>query len=160
MDGRPHPPEYAQHTWGGFSTGEWIGDILKIRTTHLKQAYVRLNGAPYSDQTTLTEYWMRRGDVLTAVMIVEDPVYLERPFIRSVDRVLDLGHLMAPYPCAPVSEIYMEKGVVPHWLPGENPYLNEYADQNELPREAPRSRTEGLYPEYQLKLKQLRDQGR
>ncbi len=25
MDGRPHPPAYAPHTWTGFSTGEWIG---------------------------------------------------------------------------------------------------------------------------------------
>ena len=28
MDGRPHPPEYAAHTWGGFSTGTWEGDRL------------------------------------------------------------------------------------------------------------------------------------
>ena len=26
MDGRPHPPEYAPHTFMGFSTGEWNGD--------------------------------------------------------------------------------------------------------------------------------------
>src|SRR5262245_26939601 len=25
MDGRPHPPAYAPHTWSGFSTGEWSG---------------------------------------------------------------------------------------------------------------------------------------
>src|SRR5437899_7783380 len=25
MDGRPHPPEYAAHTWEGFSTGTWEG---------------------------------------------------------------------------------------------------------------------------------------
>ena len=24
MDGRPQPSEYAEHTWGGFSTGEWV----------------------------------------------------------------------------------------------------------------------------------------
>src|SRR5271165_2113535 len=28
MDGRPHPPEYAAHTWQGFSTGKWEGDML------------------------------------------------------------------------------------------------------------------------------------
>src|SRR5262245_53637937 len=28
MDGRPHPPEYAPHTWMGFSTGKWDGDVL------------------------------------------------------------------------------------------------------------------------------------
>src|SRR5206468_4014195 len=25
MDGRPHPPANALHTWSGFSTGEWEG---------------------------------------------------------------------------------------------------------------------------------------
>ena len=25
LDGRPHPPEEAPHTWMGFSTGEWQG---------------------------------------------------------------------------------------------------------------------------------------
>src|SRR6202049_654987 len=28
MDGRPHPPAYAQHTWAGFSTGKYEGNIL------------------------------------------------------------------------------------------------------------------------------------
>ena len=36
MDGRPHPPEYAPHTFMGFSTGEWNGDILTVTTTHIK----------------------------------------------------------------------------------------------------------------------------
>ena len=38
MDGRPHPPEYAPHTFMGFSTGEWNGDILTVTTTHIKRA--------------------------------------------------------------------------------------------------------------------------
>src|SRR3954462_14704636 len=28
MDGRPHPPEYAEHTWGGFATGELVGNTM------------------------------------------------------------------------------------------------------------------------------------
>ena len=38
MDGRPHPPEYAPHTWMGFSTGRWSGDRLIVETTHIKPA--------------------------------------------------------------------------------------------------------------------------
>src|SRR5215510_6989275 len=38
MDGRSHPPEYTAHTWQGFSTGKWDGDMLTIETTHLKPA--------------------------------------------------------------------------------------------------------------------------
>src|SRR5438309_5919955 len=37
LDGRPHPSENAPHTWGGFNTAEWVGDMLKIRTTHVKE---------------------------------------------------------------------------------------------------------------------------
>ena len=56
MDGRPHPAEHAPHTWQGFSTGEWVGNSLKVTTTHLKTAYLRRNGLPRSDRATLTEY--------------------------------------------------------------------------------------------------------
>src|SRR5262245_17991395 len=44
MDHRPHPPAYAPHTWTGFSTGEWIGNTLKITTTHLKDGYLKRGG--------------------------------------------------------------------------------------------------------------------
>src|SRR5690554_1654742 len=60
MDGRPRPPEHAAHTWGGFSLGEFQGDRLKVRTTHLKEDYYRRNGVPQSDQAKLTEYLIRR----------------------------------------------------------------------------------------------------
>ena len=35
LDGREPPPAEANHTWGGFSTATWEGDMLKIKTTHL-----------------------------------------------------------------------------------------------------------------------------
>src|SRR6202167_935412 len=44
MDGRPHPPEYALHTWMGFSTGKWEGDVLTVYTTHIKTGWVRRTG--------------------------------------------------------------------------------------------------------------------
>jgi hypothetical protein len=30
MDGRPHPPAYAPHTWMGFSTGTFVGNALMV----------------------------------------------------------------------------------------------------------------------------------
>ena len=78
MDGRPHPPEYAQHTWQGFSTGSWEGDVLVVKTTHLKAGWMRRNGLPLSDRATMTDRFHRYGDIMTHVMIVEDPVYLDR----------------------------------------------------------------------------------
>ena len=89
MDGRPHPPEYAPHTFMGFSTGEWNGDILTITTTHIKPGYFRRSGVPASDRTTVVEHWMRHGNVLSQVTIATDPVYLTEPYIRSQEFVHD-----------------------------------------------------------------------
>ncbi len=46
LDGRPHPPAYAEHTFQGFSTGVWDGNQLTITTTHLKENYHRRNEVP------------------------------------------------------------------------------------------------------------------
>ena len=69
LDGREHPLEEAPHTWMGFSTGEWQGSVLKVRTTHLKQGWHRRNGIPMSAKTTMTEYFYRHDDVLTQLTI-------------------------------------------------------------------------------------------
>src|SRR4029434_7388695 len=52
MDGRPHPPDYAPHTWQGFSTGQWEGNVLVVKTTHLKAGRVRRNRLLLSDDAT------------------------------------------------------------------------------------------------------------
>jgi hypothetical protein len=69
LDGRAHPPDGALHTWAGFSTAKWDGDILTITVTHLKEGYLRRNGLPRSDKATLTEHWIRNGDFLTVMTI-------------------------------------------------------------------------------------------
>ena len=51
MDGRPHPPANALHTWSGFTTGEWEGDVLVTTTTHLKETYIRRSGLMRSDRS-------------------------------------------------------------------------------------------------------------
>jgi hypothetical protein len=79
MDGRPHPSDNAPHTWQGFSTGEWEGDMLKVTTTHLKEGWLRRNGLARSDKAVLIEYFIRHGDFFTIVTDVEDPVYLTEP---------------------------------------------------------------------------------
>ena len=65
MDGRPHPPDYAPHTWMGFSTGKWEGNILTVTTTHIKMGWVRRNGLPESDLATLTEHFIRHDNRLS-----------------------------------------------------------------------------------------------
>src|SRR5258708_30082555 len=58
MDGRARPSESAAHTWGGFSTATFEGDMLKINTTHLKEDYYRRNGVPSSANATPTQDWI------------------------------------------------------------------------------------------------------
>ncbi len=154
LDGREHPPDYAPHTWQGFSTGVWNGNMLTITTTHLKTNYLRRNGLPRSDRATLTEHWMRHGDYLTVLSVLEDPVFLTEPLVRSENWYLDPGQHIGIFGCEYAPELPLPRGEVPHHLPGTNPYLNEVADWYGLPVEAVRGGAETLYPEYREKIQQ------
>jgi hypothetical protein len=154
LDGRQPPPDDALHSWGGFATGKWEGDMLTVTVTHLKEGYIRRNGMPRSDQATVTEHWLRHGDFLTIVTIVNDPVYLTEPFIRTTDYQLDLHQHVPPYPCEMVQEVERPKGVVPHHLFGTNKDLKEFAGRYGLPFEATRGGAETSYPDYRRKLKE------
>jgi hypothetical protein len=154
LDGRPHPPEYAAHTWQGFSTGRWDGDTLTVETTHIKMGRIQRNGVPHSDLARVIEHFFRHGDYLTVVSVVYDPVYLEEPLVRSSNWVFDPRQQLDPNPTEVVDEIAgRPQGYVPHHLPGTNAQLHEFADREGLPFEATRGGKETIYPEYQLKLK-------
>ena len=149
MDGRPHPPEYAPHTWMGFSTGVFNGDTLTVTTTHLKQGYFRRSGVPSSDRTTLVEHYVRYGDLLSHVTVATDPVYLTEPFIRSQEFVrMERGNQNWLYNCEYAMEIPRERHQVPYFLPGQNPYLTEFGEIYGIPQEGVRGGAETLYPEY------------
>jgi hypothetical protein len=100
---KSQPP--AARTWQGHSAAEWeripqpggagvslqqgAGRVgaLKVITTNLRAGYLRANGVPYSENTRVTEYFDRQSaygtDWLTVLTIVEDPQYLDQPFITS-----------------------------------------------------------------------------
>jgi len=44
--------------WQGFSTGKWDGDILTVYTTHIKQEWIRRNGVPNSEKSTMMEHFI------------------------------------------------------------------------------------------------------
>lgn len=155
LDGRPRPSKYAAHTWGGFSTGEWMGNTLKITTTHVKDGYIRRSGVHRSDKATLIQYLTRRGDILTWTIITYDPVYLSEPLIRTTEYRLALTQQIPAYPCTVVTEVERPKGVVPHDLPGMNTQLTAYASYYKVPYEASKGGAETMYPEYQKTLKQM-----
>jgi len=152
MDDRPHPPPNALHTWEGFSTGHWEGDVLVVDTTHLKPAYVRRNGVPRSDLATLREYFLRVGDYLTWISVIHDPVYLTETYVHSRNFYLDPGYQMGLYPCSTDVEIPRPEGEIPHYV-DVNPDLNEFAMTYNLPLEAVRGGAATTYPEYQDQLK-------
>jgi len=152
LDGRPHPPEYAPHTFMGFSTGVWEGNMLTVTTTHLKANYLRRNGVPRSAKATFTEHWMRHGDYLTIVSVVTDPVILTEPLVRSQTWFLDPGQRAGLFPCEYAPEVPAPPGTVPHYLPGTNPYVREFSQWYNIPFEATRGGAETLYPEYRSKL--------
>jgi len=103
------PPAGTQASLQGYSNATWersqnrtrggegqpgaaapSGGSLKVVTTNLKAGYLRSNGAPYSDKTTVTEWYdlLHEGNGSTWIVvktIVEDPVYLTQPFITSTN---------------------------------------------------------------------------
>jgi hypothetical protein len=148
MDGRPHPPDYAQHTSMGFSTGKWDGDILTVTTDHLKEGWIRRNGVPRSDRAVVTEHFIRHDNGLTWIVIIHDPAYLTEPMIRSRDYTYSVAGQIAPYPCESVEEVIRPKGEIPNHLPGTNTFLKEYQKNHGVLEEGAMGGAKTLYPEY------------
>jgi hypothetical protein len=88
-------------SWQGFSVAQWQavprgrgaapapgGGTLKVTTTNMLPGYLRKNGVPYSEKAVLTEYLNKlngaeKDDYLVVTAEVEDPTYLNQPFVRS-----------------------------------------------------------------------------
>jgi hypothetical protein len=97
------PAASGAATWQGMSAAQWEvsggargrgrggapqGGSLKVVTTHMRPGYLLKNGVPYGENAVLTEYFSRttepNGDSwLIVTHILEDPLYLTQPFIRS-----------------------------------------------------------------------------
>ncbi|HEY7392352.1 MAG TPA: hypothetical protein VH640_27785 [Bryobacteraceae bacterium] len=78
------------------------GGSLKVVTTNLTPGYLRRNGVPYSDRTTVTEYYdlPRESQWLIVKTIVQDPQYLTEPFITSTNLKKEAdGSKWKPTPC-------------------------------------------------------------
>jgi hypothetical protein len=155
MDGRPHPPEYAPHTWEGFATGEWMGNMLRVTVTHIKAGYLQRNGAPHSDQAVTTEYWQRHGNMLLLTSIIDDPIFYEEPVVKTTNWEAEDVKLERTT-CGPAQVGDETPGqsaeTVPHFLPGKNNQVQEFVTQRHVPIEAALGHRETMYPEYMLKM--------
>jgi hypothetical protein len=153
MDGRPHPSPNAPRSRSGFTTGEWQGETLVTRTTHMKTSQTRRNGAPVSDEAELTMHFLRHGNLLTVLSTLEDPIYLSEPYVLSKTFELGTapGRPIGP-PCQPGYE-GVPAGRVPHFLPGQNPSLAELTTVYGIPRQAVLGGAATMYPEFRKTIK-------
>jgi len=155
-DGRPHPPEFVEHTWSGFSTAVCERGMLKVTTDHYKFGYHRRNGIPASSAAKVTEYFVRHGDQLTHVQFTEDPMFLEEPLVRTTDFEINRSQNVG----APglgfevVDEVATwPKGYVPSYPLGE--LHDDFARSWGIPYEATQGGKDTIYPEYFPRVNQM-----
>ena len=128
---------------------------LTITTTHMKYGVIQRNGVASSAHASMTEHFIRHGDYLTLVTIVDDPVYLEEPFIRT-SQWMRTSNLTpdARFIFEVVDEVANHpQGYVPHYPLGTK--QDGYAKKHGLPFEATQGGKETIYPEYEQKLRQM-----
>jgi hypothetical protein len=153
MDGRPHPSANAPHSQEGFTTGTWDNNVLTAYTTHMLTGYLRRNGVMTSAEATMTTHFIKHGDMLTLASQLDDPIYLTEPYYitRTFVTAPALMNSGGP-PCIPGDE-GVEVGRVPHYLPGQNPLLDEMPKLYHIPKEAALGGAETMYPAYREKIK-------
>jgi hypothetical protein len=135
----------------------WVGNMLTVTTTHIKHGWHRRSNIPASDEVTLIEHFIRRGNLMTHITVTDDPVYLAEPLVKSEEFAYnpDPNAFNPFWPCEYIEEGERRNDVVPHYLPGENEWISEYAATHDLPQEATLGGPETTYPEYRKRLKQL-----
>ena len=89
-------------------------------------------------------------------LLIHEGGYLTEPFIRTHTWVSDPAAVMTPWPCEEATEAVVPRGGVPHFLPGKNPLLLEFAAQYGIPVEATRGGAETMYPEHIAKMKNMK----
>lgn len=78
---------------------------LMVMTTRMQAGYLQKNGIPYSSEAVLTEYFNRihlpdGKDYLILTSIVDDPVYLNEPYVTSAEFEHEKdGSKWMPSPC-------------------------------------------------------------
>ncbi len=105
------PP--APRSWQGESAARWQrsngpdgGGSLEVRTSNLRPGYLRKNGVPYSERTSILENFdiaplPDSGELLIVTTTIDDPTYLRAPYVFSphFKREAD-GSKWDPTPCS------------------------------------------------------------
>lgn|SRR6185437_11615139 len=105
--GAPSLQGYSVASWDQQGRGGKKWGQLKVTTTDLTPGYIRKNGIPYSDKTSVLEYFdlmpqQYQGEtIMTVTSVVTDPVYLFQPFTTNdIFRKLPSGDSWKPTPCS------------------------------------------------------------
>jgi hypothetical protein len=106
-------PSAPRPTWQGESVARWervaapdTGGSLRVVTSNMRAGYLRKNGVPYSERTTVSEHFdvaplPDGGTLLLVTTIVEDPVYLNVPYVVSPHFKKEAdGSRWDPTPCS------------------------------------------------------------
>lgn len=89
-------------SWQGISNARWdlqsaggfgspiVNGTIEVNTTEMKPGYLRRNGVPYSEESTLVEYFEmvteENGDqYLIVISVLEDPVNLTQAVLTSTN---------------------------------------------------------------------------
>ena len=102
----------------------------------------------------MTEFITRRDDILSIVQVVDDPIYLDEPYVLSYTYDPNAGPPTEN--CSGSS--FAENGGrdrhwVPHFLPGQNSGIGEFLKtQTWIPFEPVRGGVKTIYPEYRAVL--------
>src|SRR5439155_5552403 len=117
--------------------------------------WIRANGVAQSDEATVTEHYIRHGDVITVFAVTDDPVYLSEPFSKTA---LLIRQTADPpgwlYACDDSEQILGRKNdFVPSHFFGQNPYFDEYATKNKVPLLGALGGAKTIYPEFLAKVK-------
>jgi glyoxylase-like metal-dependent hydrolase (beta-lactamase superfamily II) len=118
---------------------------------------------------SMTEFLTRHDDILTIVTVIDDPIYLDQPYIHSTTYTVAQGESLTTEVC---NGSFAENGGtdrhwVPHFLPGSNTEaLTEWLTKGDprtavagppggedwVPLAAARGGVKTLYPEYRSTL--------
>jgi len=114
----------------------------------------------------MTEYITRHDDTLTVVTFIDDPIYLDEPYIHSTTYTFDPTYRVSTEICngpAVAENGGTDRHFVPHFLPGTNTdMLTEWivkgdprspvGPENWVPLAAARGGVKTIYPEYRSTL--------
>jgi hypothetical protein len=79
--------------------------------------------------------------------------------IRSSEYRLQLPMRIPPYPCTVIEEVDRPSGVVPNYLPGQNPFLTEFGEKYKIPQEAAGGGAASMHPELAKKILKTANSG-